>query len=94
MKYHYAIVIEKGETSYGAYVPDLPGCVAVGDTLKEVQRLIAEAIEFHIEGMLLDGDPEPAKPTSLCYQVDIDIAKIRKVVRQQTRIAQGCPNGR
>jgi len=51
----YAVVIEKGETSYGAYVPDLPGCVAVGETLEEVKQLITEAIEFHIEGMLVDG---------------------------------------
>ena len=40
----YAVVIEKGETSYGAYVPDLPGCVAVGETLEEVKQLITEAI--------------------------------------------------
>ena len=58
----YAVVFEKGPTSYGAYVPDLPGCVAVADTLEEVERLIQEAIEFHIEGMREDGDtiPEPA----------------------------------
>ena len=47
----YAIVIEKGETSYGAYVPDLPGCVAVGESLEEVKELIAEAILFHLEGL-------------------------------------------
>lgn len=43
----YAVVIEKGTSSYGAYVPDLPGCVAVGETVEEVKILIQEAIEFH-----------------------------------------------
>jgi predicted RNase H-like HicB family nuclease len=51
----YTVVIEKGNTSYGAYVPDLPGCVAVGETLAEVQQLIVEAIEFHIEGLIEEG---------------------------------------
>lgn len=59
----YAIVIEKGETSYGAYVPDLPGCVAVGETEAEVRQLIREAIEFHIEGLRLESSPVP-EPTS------------------------------
>lgn len=48
---NYTVVIEKGETSYGAYIPDLPGCVAVGETLEEVESLIGEAIEFHLEGL-------------------------------------------
>lgn len=57
----YAIVIEQGPTSYGAYVPDLPGCVAVADTEQEVRQLIKEAVDFHIEGMLENGEeiPEP-----------------------------------
>ncbi len=55
----YAVVIEKGDTSYGAYVPDLPGCVAVGETLEEVESLIKEAIEFHLEGMQEQGLPIP-----------------------------------
>ena len=66
----YAVVFEKGPTSYGAYVPDLPGCVAVGDTLEEVERLIQEAIEFHIEGMLDDGDPIPV-PTSTVKEIEV-----------------------
>ena len=73
MKYAYAVVLEKGETSYGAYVPDLPGCVAVGDTLEEVERLIQEAIEFHLEGMVSDGDAVPA-PTTLCAMVEVNVA--------------------
>lgn len=57
----YAVVIEKGGTSFGAYVPDLPGCVAVGETRDEAMTLIREAIEFHLEGMREDGEgmPEP-----------------------------------
>lgn len=51
----YMIVIEKGETSYGAYVPDLPGCVAVGETEDEVKQLIQEAIEFHLEDLTGSG---------------------------------------
>jgi predicted RNase H-like HicB family nuclease len=66
----YAVVFEKGPTSYGAYVPDLPGCVAVADTLKEVERLIQEAIEFHIEGMREDGDPIP-EPTSTVKEIEV-----------------------
>jgi len=58
----YAVVIEKGESSYGAYVPDLPGCVAAGETREEVLHLIHEAIEFHIQGLKEDGQiiPEPS----------------------------------
>jgi len=63
----YAVVIEKGETSYGGYVPDLPGCVAVAKTMEEVERLIREAIAFHIEGMRADGLPIPAPTTRAEY---------------------------
>jgi len=58
----YAVVVEKGETSYGAYVPDLPGCVAAGESREDVLRLIQEAIEFHIQGIKEDGEiiPEPS----------------------------------
>lgn len=61
----YAIVIEKSDTGYGACVPDLPGCVAVGQTQSETARLIREAIEFHLEGMREDGIavPEPSTVT-------------------------------
>lgn len=59
----YAVIIEKGDSSYGAYVPDLPGCVAVGESQDEVKRLIAEAVEFHLEGMRGSGEPIP-NPTS------------------------------
>ncbi|MGD9855608.1 MAG: type II toxin-antitoxin system HicB family antitoxin [Planctomycetaceae bacterium] len=70
----YAVIIEKGPTSYGAYVPDLPGCVAVGDTEAEVRRLIEEAIDFHIEGLRLAGAPVP-EPTSTVEYVDAAAAR-------------------
>ena len=56
----YAVIVEEGENSFGAHVPDLPGCVAVADTKAEVLRLIQEAIQFHIEGLREDGQPVPA----------------------------------
>ena len=62
-KAHYAVVIEKGETSYGAYVPDLPGCIAAGETKDEIIKLIHEAIEFHLEGLKVNGEPIP-EPSS------------------------------
>lgn len=66
----YAIVIEKGEGNYSAYVPDLPGCVAVGDTVEETEREIQEAIEFHIEGLRADGLPVP-EPSSRVEYVEV-----------------------
>ena len=55
----YAVVIEKAESNYSAYVPDLPGCVATGATLEEVEGEIREAIAFHVEGLREDGLPVP-----------------------------------
>ena len=63
----YAIVIEQGATSFGAYVPDLPGCVAVGETEEEVRCLIVEAIEFHLEGMFEEGLSIPEPHSSVDY---------------------------
>lgn len=71
----YAIIIEKGRRNYSAYVPDVPGCVAAAKTLKEVKRLIKEALVFHFEGLMLDGDSIPP-PTSECAYVDIDRARL------------------
>ena len=68
----YAIVIERGPTSYGAYVPDLPGCVAAAETREETLRLIREAIEFHIEEMEGNGTPAPEPSSSAEY---VEIAK-------------------
>lgn len=66
----YAIVIEKAEGNYSAYVPDLPGCVATGATVAEVEDQIREAIVFHVEGMREDGLPIPA-PSSQVEYVDV-----------------------
>lgn len=63
----YAIVIEKSATGYGAYVPDLPGCIAVADTEAEVTRLIREAIKYHLEELRLDGDPIPEPASRVDY---------------------------
>jgi len=65
----YAVVIEKGPTSVGVYVPDLPGCVAVAKTVEEARRLIAEAIQAHLDGLREDGEPIP-EPSSLCEYVE------------------------
>jgi len=66
----YAAVFEKGASSVGATVPDLPGCVAVAKTVDEARALIAEAIEFHIEGMRLHGEIVP-EPTTLAELVEV-----------------------
>ena len=70
---NYLVVIEKGETSFGAYVPDLPGCVAVGDTEQEAVRLVREAIVLHIEALRERGLPVPA-PRSRAELVATDTA--------------------
>ena len=69
----YMVVIEKGESSYGAYVPDLPGCIAAGETEDEVRELIQEAISFHIEGLVEDGEPVPL-PSSESFFIDVSTA--------------------
>ena len=67
-----AVVIERGRESYGAYVPDLPGCVATAATREEVVTLIQEAIAFHIEGLRQDGQPVP-QPSSSVEFVDVAV---------------------
>ncbi|MCA3238667.1 MAG: type II toxin-antitoxin system HicB family antitoxin [Curvibacter sp.] len=66
----YAIVIEKADNNFSAHVPDLPGCVATGSTIEEVESQIREAIAFHLEGMREDGIPIPP-PASRVEYVDI-----------------------
>lgn len=66
----YAIVIEQGDTSYGAYVPDLPGCVAAAETREEVVKLIHEAIEQHIQVLREEGMPVP-EPRSTAEYADV-----------------------
>ena len=66
----YTVVIEEGPTSFGAYVPDLPGCVAVADTKEEVSQLIREAIISHLEVLAEDGVPAP-EPKSSARMVEV-----------------------
>ena len=65
----YGVVIEKADGNYSAYVPDLPGCVATGRTVEEVEEEIREAIRFHIEGLREDGLPVP-EPASICEYLE------------------------
>ena len=66
----YAVVIERTPNNYAAYVPDLPGCISVGDTEAEVLANISEAIKLHLDSMREDGDPIPA-PTTVTAMVEI-----------------------
>jgi predicted RNase H-like HicB family nuclease len=66
----YAIVIEKAENNYAAYVPDLPGCVTTGNSIEETEQQIREAIEFHIRGLREDGLPIP-EPSSQVNYVEV-----------------------
>lgn len=66
----YGIVIGRTENNFTAYVPDLPGCVATGNTCEDVRTNIQEAIELHLEGMRQDGDPIP-EPQAVCDYVEV-----------------------
>ncbi len=70
--YRFLVIIEKGDQNYGAYSPDLPGCVAVGDTLEEVERNMQAAIKMHIQGMIEDQESIPTPHSSARY-IDITI---------------------
>ena len=69
----YVVIVEEGEKSFGAYVPDLPGCVAAAETRKEALHLIHEAIEFHLEGLRNAGIPVPP-PSSQSEYVEVHAA--------------------
>jgi predicted RNase H-like HicB family nuclease len=69
----YLVVVEQSETGFGAYVPDLPGCVAAAETREEVVKLIQEAIEFHIESLRESGESVPA-PSSQYELIDVHAA--------------------
>jgi predicted RNase H-like HicB family nuclease len=69
----YAVVFERADHNWAAYVPDLPGCVTTGRTIDETRRLIADAIEFHIEGMRRHGEAVP-DPTSVAEVVEVQAA--------------------
>jgi predicted RNase H-like HicB family nuclease len=68
----YAVVFEKSDTGYGAYVPDLPGCVSVGNTLQETEHNIREAIEGHIEVMREHGEAIP-EPTTTVQEIAVQV---------------------
>lgn len=68
----YTVIIEQGPTSYGAYAPDLLGCVAVGETREEVLELMREAIEFHLEGLRAAGEQVPL-PTHSSERVAVAV---------------------
>ncbi|MGH8282468.1 MAG: type II toxin-antitoxin system HicB family antitoxin [Gammaproteobacteria bacterium] len=63
----YMVVVEEGSSSFGAYVPNLPGCVAVGESQQEVLKLIQEAIEFHLEGLKEEGKSIPTPHSSSAF---------------------------
>lgn len=63
----YAIVIEQAETNFSAYVPDLPGCVATGESVSETEQAIREAIQFHLEGLRADNLPIPTASSLVDY---------------------------
>jgi len=69
----YLVVLEKSATGFGAYVPDLPGCVAVGDSREEVRRLIQEAVELHLDDLKESGQPIPP-PSTESELIQIDAA--------------------
>ena len=69
----YTVVIEQSDTGFGAFVPDLPGCIAAGDSRDEIVSLIKEAIEFHIEGLIEAGEKVP-EPHCDALQIDVDAA--------------------
>ncbi|HKI06564.1 MAG TPA: type II toxin-antitoxin system HicB family antitoxin [Thermoanaerobaculia bacterium] len=66
----YAVVVEKAESNFSAYVPDLPGCVAAAESQEEVLELIREAIDFHLEGMRESGEEVP-QPTTIAEYVEV-----------------------
>ena len=73
MSLRYAVVIEKAESNYAAYVPDLDGCVATGKTIEETEHRIREAIELQLQAMKEVGEPIPA-PTSLAREVEVSLS--------------------
>jgi predicted RNase H-like HicB family nuclease len=84
MTRRYAVIYERGPSSVGAYVPDLPGCVAVGKTLAEVEQLIHEAVVFHLEGMKLHGEETP-EPASLIGYVEVDMTRVQANVAAERK---------
>ncbi len=76
MNLKYSVVFERMPNNYGAYTPDLPGCISTGDTWGEVQEMIREAIAFHIEGMMEDGEPLSAPKFSISEAMAYHVASL------------------
>ena len=85
----YLYIIEQGKNNFSAYVPDLPGCVSAGKTKAETEKLIKEAIEFHIEGMILDGEkiPEPISMKSGFFQFKSAVKSTRKNKKLKKKVS-------
>ena len=79
MKLKYSVVFERMPNNYGAYAPDLPGCISTGDTWEEVQEMIQEAIVFHVEGMMEDGEPLPTPRLSISEAMAYHIANLSEI---------------
>ena len=69
----YTVIVEKGRSSYGAFVPDLPGCIAVGEDREQTLRLLEEAVAFHVEGLRAKGLPVPLPQCDIA-QVKVEAA--------------------
>ena len=69
----YTVILEKGQSSYGAFVPDLPGCIAVGEDREQTLCLLKEAVAFHVEGLLAEGLPVP-RPNCDVAQIEVEAA--------------------
>ena len=78
MNSSYAVIIEKGPTNFGAYLPDLPGCVALADTEEKVWKLIVEAVDLHVETMQENGEPIP-EPQSSARVLKVEIPGVTTV---------------
>ena len=75
----YAVVLEKGESSYGAFVPDLPGCIAVAEDREQTLRLLKEAVAFHVKGLRAQGLPAPPPHCDIVQvEVEVDAARPRR----------------
>ena len=73
MRYKYLVIIEKGEDNYGAYAPDVPGCITTGKTLEETISNFHEALQFHLEGTFEDGDPAPYPYSVHAQFVEVEV---------------------
>ena len=88
MRRRYAIVIERAETNYSAYAPDVPGCVATGDTVEEVTELMREALALHFEATADAGEPVPESTTRVAM---VDVPDAAEVHRRYATPAASSP---